>query len=169
MTPQQKRWISLLIFGVLSILAGLIIVLWTGLSVAVYMTFAGIMAIIGGVLELAEMGNLKSPQTLKPVLLIVLGIAFVLMPIFMAEVTAIVFGLFSILFGAVILLGLGNATDYQLLSNRVVGAVMVVIGILIIVFPVQAVEIMAIIIGVILMMIGLVTIVNAVQTRKSMV
>ena len=152
--------------GILSIVAGLIILLWTGMSVRIYVIFAGVIAIIGGILELLELGERHDLTIAKPVILIILGLLMVLMPFIMAEIGAIVFAIFFILFGIIILFGFGNAEKNQLMGSRIVGAIMIVIGVLIIIFPKQTVEIMEIIFGVALIIIGLACVINAVQTRK---
>lgn len=168
MTPLEKRWTLLLILGILAIAVGLIILLWTGMSVTIYVIFTGVLALIGGISELLILGEFKDLRVARPVIMIILGILMIVIPFIMAEVSAIIFAIFFVLFGVALLFGFSDPDKIQVLSGRILGFIMIVVGILIIVFPKQAVEIMAIIFGVMLIIIGLASVITAVQIRRAL-
>ena len=167
MVNIAENWKFHLIFGILSIILGVIIAVWPNISVVVYMVIMGVLVLISGFLQVIAYTKINDNIILiKAVATILIGLALVLIPFFMAEVAAIVFAVFFILIGLIMLLGVNGEGNPISLQMRILGIIMIVVGVVICIFPEKAVEIMAIIIGVMMVVVGIVNILIGVQEKK---
>lgn len=101
-----KVWWEMIALGVLAIIAGLGALLWPGLTLLVFIIYAGVSAVIHGLLEIIAAIKLRKAiegewlLALSGLCSIVFGILLFVCPITAATAFAIFIGIYMMVFGA---------------------------------------------------------------------
>jgi len=157
------KWVSIVLLGVLSVIFGLLVILFPKISATVLVELIGILILL--VSFAALMLSALSPGGWKSSLLLALlaiigfffGIATIIHPIVMGEVIFIIAGIALFLGG---IIGLVLAVGESHMAHRglfaLQGILSIIIGLLICVLPIFGVILMVLWVGVILVVYGIV-------------
>ena len=157
------KWISLVLLGVLSVIFGLLVILFPRISATVLVELIGILILL--LSFAAVMLSALSPGGWKASLLLSLlaiigfffGIATIIHPIVMGMVIFLIAGIGLFLGG---LIGLVISVHEQHMAHRglfaLQGILSIIIGLLISVLPVLGIALLVLLIGVILIVYGIV-------------
>jgi uncharacterized membrane protein HdeD (DUF308 family) len=104
---RHERWATLIVEGVLDLVAGAVMLLWPGLSLVALVLFLGIWAVVTGVALLAAAMRLRRLQgdwllVFSGLASIVLGVILFLWPIAGIVALAWWFGIYAIVFGGLL-------------------------------------------------------------------
>lgn len=147
----------MLVAGILLILLGLVIIAWPSATLKIGLLVLGIFCILGGVFAIIAGAAVSTGTLITGILLAIFGIALIAVPYFMADLAAIMFGLLLLFIGIGTMFDMGlpitSFTDNRTVSF-IIGAIFLVLGIVIIVFPGQTVNAAMWIFGAILIICG---------------
>jgi uncharacterized membrane protein HdeD (DUF308 family) len=155
-------WWLLLLWGILTILIGLMFLLTPGITIILFITFMGAYWLMGGLFVLGSLVMERTNMALKILLAgvnVLVGILILLRPIYSAffaiEFLVLFLGFWAIFIGAVHIYHGYTAKD---LGNGVLGAISIVFGILLLAHPFVAVVLLPFIAGGFCLVSGLTTI-----------
>ncbi len=164
-------WKIMLVFGILCFAIGLIAMLWTKMSLQVYIILLGIIAVAIGLMTLINMNDgfdTRNANIAKGALAIILGIVLMVVPMFVADIFAYLFAAFFIILGIGAIFGI-SAPMIDSRGRTVTlafGLIMIVVGIIIAIFPNETVIVTTWVSGLILAILGAICIFGAWQVRK---
>ena len=163
----KKTWISYLIYAIASIALGVLLIVWPDVTVKVCMIVAGVLSIIVGVVQLSFLIHaINKLLLIRPIITIALGVIMICVPMFMAQVTAVLIGVFFILYGLLMLMVLGSTIPTEKYMGWIMGAIFIALGIAVIIFNEDAVKVIAIIFGVAMLIYGAFSLMTALKLRK---
>lgn len=163
-----------LIFGVIAVVIGLIAIVWPGGTLKIIIILLGIFALLNGISILFNAFSKKSKDThdlIVGVLYVVLGLIMIVASFAFLDVLMYILAAFLIIFGLFQLYEMWPIAKDSLkgekLYNLVVAIIAIVLGIVIVVYPGLAANVVMIVIGVFLLLIGLINLIGAFQMKKS--
>ena len=163
-----------LIFGILAVVIGIIALVYPGGTLKVIIILLGIFALLNGLSILFNAFSQKSKDThdlLVGILYVVLGLIMIIASFAFLDVLMYILAAFLIIFGLFQLYEMWPiAKDIlkgEKLYNLVIAIIAIVLGIVIIVYPGLAANIVMMIIGAFLIIIGLINLLGAYQMKKS--
>ena len=104
---------------------------------------------------------------IRPILSIAIGAVMIVVPMFMAQVTAVLIGIFFILYGLLLLMTVGITVPTEKYVGWILGVIFLVVGAITIVFNEQAVNVIAIIFAIMLIVFGAFSVIAAIRLRKA--
>ena len=172
MVPND--WKSMLIFGILALIVGIIAIVYPGITLEVILILLGALALLTGIVTVVNGIHLpKGEKTLillLGALYVLLGLVMLLAPLAFVEIMVyfiaaflVVMGIFQ-LFNLMFVAGTGEKGDS--LFSLISGILAIIIGLIIAAFPAQTIEVAMWIIGAILAIIGLINIAGAFKLKK---
>ena len=163
-----------LIFGILAVVIGIIALVYPGGTLKVIIILLGIFALLNGLSILFNAFSQKSKDThdlLVGILYVVLGLIMIIASFAFLDVLMYILAAFLIIFGLFQLYEMWPIAKDSLkgekLYNLVIAIIAIVLGIVIIVSPGLAANIVMMIIGAFLIIIGLINLLGAYQMKKS--
>lgn len=163
-----------LIFGILAVVIGIIALVYPGGTLKVIIILLGIFALLNGLSILFNAFSQKSKDThelLVGILYVVLGLIMIIASFAFLDVLMYILAAFLIIFGLFQLYEMWPIAKDSLkgekLYNLVIAIIAIVLGIVIIVYPGLAANIVMMIIGAFLIIIGLINLLGAYQMKKS--
>ncbi|PJI93654.1 HdeD family acid-resistance protein [Luteimicrobium subarcticum] len=170
---RQYWWLPVL-RGIVSILFGLLAVIWPKITAGALLWIVGLFALIDGILILVDaLRHRGQGGTALGVVLGVLAVAFGLAALFWTEKTAVVIvvilGIWAIIAGLVELVAsidLRSAIGSGWVWGTILGAVTLVFGILVVVWPKASIVSVVWLIGLWAIIAGLVLVVVGFQVRR---
>ena len=163
-----------LIFGILAVVIGIIALVYPGGTLKVIIILLGIFALLNGLSILFNAFSQKSKDThdlLVGILYVVLGLIMIIASFAFLDVLMYILAAVLIIFGLFQLYEMWPIAKDSLkgekLYNLVIAIIAIVLGIVIIVYPGLAANIVMMIIGAFLIIIGLINLLGAYQMKKS--
>ena len=163
-----------LIFGILAVVIGIIALVYPGGTLKVIIILLGIFALLNGLSILFNAFSQKSKDThdlLVGILYVVLGLIMIIASFAFLDELMYILAAFLIIFGLFQLYEMWPIAKDSLkgekLYNLVIAIIAIVLGIVIIVYPGLAANIVMMIIGAFLIIIGLINLLGAYQMKKS--
>jgi uncharacterized membrane protein HdeD (DUF308 family) len=163
-------WWLVLLWGLLSLIIGIMFLTTPGITTLLMITFLGAYWLVGGFFTLGSLIVDKTNRGLKiflSVVNILAGIIILLYPlystVFILSLFAIFIGFWGLFIGAAHLFHAYKTKDG---GNAVLGIISVIFGILILVYPFIAAEIIPFIIGVFAVVSGIAAVIAAFQVKK---
>ena len=171
MNQIMDRWLMHIIFGVLAIIAGILVVVWPDKALEIYMVILGVLALISGTLQIlvggTNKGNaLTNAILIRAIITIILGIILIITPFVMLKIAVYILGAAFIIFGLLMLMGIASSEQLTSTEMRIMGIIFIILGVVICIFNDQSIKVIGIIIGVSLIIVGLFNILIGVQEKK---
>ena len=171
----DAAWGTLLTFGILSLAAGILVLVWpreTLLFLAILfgaqLVLAGIFRFIQALSTPDEKGWTRALIAVLSVLSLIVGIYLLRHPMFTVLLMAVLLGLFWIIHGVIELF---NAAGNEELPSRgltvVSGALGIVAGALVLFLPMTSLLVLALVLGIWLIVFGIISIVEAMALRRA--
>ena len=163
-------WWLVLLWGLLSLIIGIMFLTTPGITTLILITFMGAYWLVGGIFTLGSIAVDKTNLGLKVFLATVNILAGVLILLYPLYSTLFILSFFAIFIGSWGVF-IGAAHMFQAFEtkdggNGVLGLISVIFGILILIFPLIAAEIIPLIIGIVTVMSGIAAIIAAFQVKK---
>ncbi len=166
----NRGWGSVLLFGILSIILGILFIAMPKDSLKIVVVISGIFAIIIGLANtfeaMNELGD-KKLKLLQAVLQVVLAIVMVAIPFINIDILMYVMAAYMIVFGICALFGMDIPNTPIGGFAKIFGIVTIILGILIAVFTGPAEDVIMIITGIFLIICGASALVGAIQIRSA--
>ena len=163
-------WWLVLVWGFLSLIIGIMFITTPGITTLILITFMGAYWLVGGFFTLGSLLVDKTSMGLKIFLSIVnilLGILILLYPlystVFILSFFAIFIGFWGCFIGAVHLFEAFKTKDA---GNGVLGAISLIFGLIILIHPLLAAELIPFIAGVFAIVSGIAAVIAAFQVKK---
>jgi uncharacterized membrane protein HdeD (DUF308 family) len=163
-------WWLVLLWGLLSLIVGILFLTTPGMTMLILITFMGAYWLVGGFFTLGSLAVDKTNMGLKIFLAVVnilAGIIILLYPlfstIFILSFFAIFIGFWGLFIGAVHLFHAFKTKDG---GNGLLGLISMIFGLIILIFPFFAAELIPLIIGVFAVAGGIAAIIAAFQVKK---
>jgi len=173
--PTRHLWKGILAAGVTSLVLGLVILLWPGISITIAATLLGVYLVVSGIAEVVVAFSLHSSVPHR-VLLFITGALSLIVGILafrhFGEGLAVL--LLAIWIGVgFVFQGIALATtaiSYRELPGRmwniIFGAMSVIAGVVVLAWPFSSVVVLAVVVGAWLVALGIVQIVAALSVRR---
>lgn len=166
----NRGWGSVLIFGILTIILGILFIVMPKDSLKVIVIISGIFTIIVGLANtfeaLNELGD-KKLKLLQTVLQVLLGVVMVAIPFINLDILMYIVAAYLIIFGICAFFGMGVPNTPIGNIAKVYGIVMIILGILIAIFSGTAEDIIMILTGVFFIICGASAVVGAMGIRNA--
>ena len=168
-----RHWGWALAFGVLTVITGILLVVWPHISLLVAAIFFGIQLIISAVFRFvwaftapSESGWARVLMVIVAVLSVIAGVILLRDPVMAVFLLGIVLGIYWITTG---ILDVFTAIGYHELPRRwliaLMGGLAIVAGVIVLANPVPSLLFLAWVLGIWLIVFGLMTIVRAIMLR----
>ncbi|MDD3139055.1 MAG: DUF308 domain-containing protein [Lachnospiraceae bacterium] len=153
-------WKDMLLFGILVLILGIFALVWTGMTIKIYVMVVGIITIMVGfstIFNAHQMNGDSNLYLLKGVVEILFGTLMLFLPIFMATVAVFMMAFFFIMFGVALLFAVAPPVEGFNFGKyaSAFGIIFIILGIIFIIFPDQTLIAATWIIGVILIVLGI--------------
>lgn len=145
----------MILIGALTAILGFAIIVWPGATLNIGLLFIGALCIIAGALGLVATFDVDRKTSILCLILAVFGIALIAIPHFMAELSAYVFALFLILIGISQIFENGIPISDKSALSMAIGAIFVLFGVIIAIFPEETITTTLYIFGAILVISGI--------------
>ena len=163
-------WWLVLLWGLLSLIIGIMFLTTPGITTLIMITFMGAYWLVGGFFTLGSLFVDKTNMGLKiflSVVNILAGIIILLYPlysaVFILSFFAIFIGFWGLFIGAVHLFQAFKTKDG---GNGVLGIISIIFGIIILIYPLIAAELIPFIVGVFAIVSGIAAVIAAFQVKK---
>jgi len=164
-------WWLVLVWGLLSLIIGIMFLTTPGVTTLLLITFMGAYWLVGGLFTLGSLVVDKSNMGLKiflAVVNIIAGILILLYPLYSTVFILAFFAIFIGFWGCFI----GAAHLYQAFTtkdagNGVLGVISLIFGLIILIYPMYAAELIPLIIGVFAIATGIAAVIAAFQVKKT--
>lgn len=168
-----RHWGLLLFFGVLSVLIGVVMMIWPGKTVLVVAVFFGAWLLVSGIFQVIEAfshgldGGARALYAISGVCGIILGLLCFRGALQAAEILALLVGLAWIIRGIITFVA-GIAAKGEKGRGWVIfgGVVLFLGGVVVLVWPSIVLPALAWIIGIWLVVFGIIEVIGAFQARK---
>jgi uncharacterized membrane protein HdeD (DUF308 family) len=163
-------WWVVLIWGLLSFIIGIMFLTTPGITTLILITFIGAYWLVGGLFTLGSLFVDKTSMGLKIFLAVVNILAGIIILAYPLYSTVFILGFFAIFIG---FWGcfIGAAHLYQAFTtkdagNGVLGIISLIFGLIILIFPVYAAELIPLVVGVFALITGIAAVFAAFQFKK---
>jgi uncharacterized membrane protein HdeD (DUF308 family) len=163
-------WWLVLLWGLLSLIVGIMFLTTPGMTTLILITFLGAYWLVGGFFTLGSLAVDKTNMGLKiflSIVNIIAGVIILLYPlystVFILSFFAIFIGFWGLFIGAVHLFQACKTKDG---GNGLLGLISMIFGLIILIFPFFAAELIPLIIGVFAVAGGLAAIIASFQVKK---
>jgi len=163
-------WWLVLLWGLLTLFIGILFLTTPGMTTLILITFMGAYWLVGGLFTLGSLAVDKTNMGLKiflSVVNILAGIIILLYPlysaVFILSFFAIFIGFWGLFIGAVHLFQAYKTKDG---GNGVLGVISMIFGIIILIYPLIAAELIPFIAGVFAIVSGIAAVIAAFQVKK---
>ena len=163
-------WWLVLLWGLLSLIVGIMFLTTPGMTTLILITFLGAYWLVGGFFTLGSLAVDKTNMGLKiflSIVNIIAGVIILLYPlystVFIISFFAIFIGFWGLFIGAVHLFQALKTKDG---GNGLLGLISMIFGLIILIFPFFAAELIPLIIGVFAVAGGLAAIIASFQVKK---
>lgn len=163
-------WWVLLLWGLLTLIIGILFLTTPGMTTLILITFMGAYWLVGGLFTFGSLAVDKTNMGLKiflSVVNILAGIIILLYPlysaVFILSFFAIFIGFWGLFIGAVHLFQAYKTKDG---GNGVLGVISMIFGIIILIYPLIAAELIPFIVGVFAIVSGIAAVIAAFQVKK---
>jgi uncharacterized membrane protein HdeD (DUF308 family) len=165
----SNSWQNMVIIGILVLILGVVAIIWPEDTLKLFLIIAGLFAIISGIAITYDAYVSENKfNTVIGVLCIVLGIIFVILPNFMADVLVYLAAIFFIIFGVIQIID-GNSLSQDYTDNRyisaMIGVLLIILGIIIAIYNDATIKIVMIVIGAFLIVSAVLYIFNGLKLR----
>ena len=164
-------WWVVLLWGLLSLIVGFMFLTTPGITILILITFMGAYWLVGGFFTLGSLAVDKTNMGLKIFLSIVsilAGIIILLYPlystVFILSFFTIFIGFWGVFIGAAHLFQAFKTKDG---GNGILGVISMIFGIIILIYPFFAAELIPLIIGVFAVVGGIAAVIAAFQVKKA--
>lgn len=165
----RSLWWLFVLFGLLTLAAGIILIVWPGPSLTTIAVIIGIFLLIDGVVEIigaiASRGEGRGLLAMLGVLSLIAGIIMVKNPFTALAVLVIILGIWFIVSGASRFIAAFQDSDYRG-TNIIVGLLDVVAGIVVLAWPDLSLKTVAVLAGIVFLFRGVAFIYGGLQIRK---
>ena len=166
----NKGWGSILIFGILTFILGILFIVSPKSSLKVIVIISGIFALVTGLMNVFEaMNNLgdKGMKLIQSVIHVILGVVMIVIAFVNVDILMYVVAAYLIVYGACCFFGMDVPGTPIGGAAKIAGIVMIILGILIAVFTGAAEDVIMIITGVFFIICGVAAIVGALSVKKN--
>lgn len=167
---KYNPWKQTLVAGIFFLLVGILIIALKSEGLKWALIIAGVLAVISGILTIVE--GMKAHFTVgiaMGVITAILGLAMIILPNLFSDILMVLLAIGLIIIGAVSVLDAGSdfavATGSRVISI-LVGAILVILGIVALLNLKDTADIVMIIIGALLVVAGIMRIYGAYQLKK---
>ncbi len=166
----NKGWGSVLLFGILTIILGILFIAMPKDSLKIIVIVSGVFTILVGLANtfeaLNDLGD-KKLKLLQTVLQVVLGIVMIVIAFVNVDILMYVMAAYLIIFGICALFGMDMPNSPIGSVAKVFGIVMIILGILIAVFTGTAEDVIMILTGIFFIICGASAVVGAMKIRST--
>jgi uncharacterized membrane protein HdeD (DUF308 family) len=170
LASEFDGWKEMLAYGALAIILGIVAIVWTEMTLKVFVIALGVVVIAIGIASIINRNygfDTKTGNIAKGVILILLGLVLAIMPEFSADAIAYICAVFFIIIGFTAIFGMVFPLDTGFRAYSLIcGMVMVAIGIIICIFPNQTVMVATWVGGLLLLASGIVSVIGALKVRS---
>lgn len=168
-----RHWIWFLCFGILTIIAGLVITVWPGLTLLFAATVFGIYLVVSSVYRFIsafshprEAGWVRVLFALGAVLSLIVGLYLLRHPFFGVFIMGILLGMFWITTGVIdIFVAIGYGALPGRWTTLLGGALSVIAGAIVLIDPVLTIRVLAWVFGIFLIVVGIMIAVQSFMIR----
>jgi uncharacterized membrane protein HdeD (DUF308 family) len=169
-----RHWGWVLAFGVVTVLTGLLVLVWPGPTIVVVAVLFGIQLVVAGIYRFVaalaageESGSTRVLLALLGVLSFIVGLYALRHILITIAVLALLFGIFWIVNGAVeVFTALSNREMQSRGWIAATGVLSIVIGVVVLVYPAISLATLAILLGIWLLVLGAMQIALAFRLRS---
>jgi uncharacterized membrane protein HdeD (DUF308 family) len=164
-------WWLVLLWGLLSLIIGIMFLTTPGITTLIMITFLGAYWLVGGFFTLGSLAVDKSNMGWKIFLAIVnilAGLVILLYPfystLFLLSFFAIFIGFWGVFIGAAHLFQAFKTKDG---GNGIIGFISIIFGLIILIYPLLAAELIPLIVGVFAVVCGIGAVIASFQVKKA--
>jgi len=157
---------AMLLFGILAIILGVVMIAWPSATLEIALIALGILCLIGGVIQTFMGLQTMGMGLVSGVLFMVIGVVLIVVPHFAADFMVYLFAVFLIILGLSLIMGMGLDVSGNKTVTTVVGAIMILMAILFIIFPEETILIGMWVVGAVLIIIGILLAIDGWRCRS---
>lgn len=172
---RQATWGTLLAFAIISVVVGVLVLVWPGETLLFLAILFGVQLVVGGVFRFFqalsapdESGWTRALLAVLSVLSLLLGIYLLRHPMITLLLVGVLLGLFWIIHGVIELFtAIGNRELPSRALTAVTGVLGIIAGALVLFLPVVSLLVLAVVLGIWLIVFGIIGIVEAITLRRA--